>query len=931
MTSTLVDNEPMELQADDEIVNKDILDEEAKLAELAELKEAKAEEERRLLKEKNNDEFNEHIAAQRKSRLNFLITQAGTYSKWLASRLELRQSELESTAAATSTSAPAVDSTTGGTGGSENEGKKRKQGRPAKEGTASKKAKLNAGKELLNEASALVSSGTAITIGAASSSSTTSTTTTAATASSTTTATTKDNEEDSEQEEASKPQQPKKNHRQPSLVTGCVMREYQIVGMEWLISLWEQGLNGILADEMGLGKTLQTISFLAHLIEQGVWGPFLIVAPLSTLANWVSEIHRFTPSLKVVLYHGHATDRAQIRKTQLSIMNKNFPIVVTSFEIAMNDRRYLQKIKWKYIIVDEGHRLKNMNCRLIRELKTYPSANRLILSGTPLQNNLTELWSLLNFLMPDIFESITDFESWFDLDDINNGEGGDASSIGGDTTSLVSNLHEILKPFLLRRIKTEVEVDLPKKRELLLFAPLVPKQKEVYDACVGGIAQFREYLIDKMDSNQRAVDASNGVVVDESVGEGEEEGAQTPESLESGGGSSVRQGMRTRRSRKNGDGYQDDVDDDTYFDMIEEKAENDAAAASANGSKAPEKASSRRIVQNQKLQNLIMQLRKICNHPYLFDIPNEDTEKDFDFHSTQVVQTNPSNGSSSNEIAVRLPDIVACSGKMLLLERLLPELFKRGHKVLIFSQMTRQLDILADWFEFIKKWKFCRIDGNVTIETRREQIHSFNTDPEVRVFLLSTRSGGLGINLTSADTVIIYDSDWNPQMDLQAQDRVHRIGQTKPVIIYRLVTSGTVEKRILDRAASKRKLEKLVIHKSEFKGSSRYYKSDKKISDIEDLVSILAADEAESVTVSGVDPESADGDMILMNRVISNEALEQILDRSPAAFNKKAGGGAKAAGEGGGEKGAVGSRFHEVEEERDESNDLLAKMSSGSK
>ncbi|KAI8619340.1 SNF2 family N-terminal domain-containing protein [Chytriomyces sp. MP71] len=828
-------------------VDRAFVEEEAKLAEASE----RARQER--LKDQSNKEFDEHIAAQRKSRLNFLITQAGTYSKWLASRLELRQNEQAQGIRESSN----VDLAS-----SEEPGKKRKGRKPAATTQASKKVRPNENEKLLKEASSLMA---------------------------------EKEKEGKEEDSAPQPKAPAagKNHRQPSLVTGCVMREYQIVGMEWLISLWEQGLNGILADEMGLGKTLQTIAFLAHLIEMNVWGPFLIVAPLSTLANWVSEINRFTPSLKVVLYHGHANDRATIRKTQLTHMNKNFPIVVTSFEIAMNDRRYLQRIKWKYIIVDEGHRLKNMNCRLIRELKTYPSANRLILSGTPLQNNLTELWSLLNFLMPDIFESITDFESWFDLDDLNNGDG--AGIVDKESaTSLVSNLHEILKPFLLRRIKTEVEVDLPKKRELLLFAPLVPKQKELYDACVGGISQFREYLIEKMDDNLKA---TGGVVADEKSEEG----------LSASGEPSK------RRSRSKADvAYQDSVEDDDYFDMLEEKAEADAASESAVTVKKGQ--TSRKIVQNQKLQNLLMQLRKICNHPYLFDVPNEEAEKDFDFHTAQVVQTNKE-GATKDERAVRLPHIVACSGKMLMLERLLPELFKRGHKVLIFSQMTRMLDIIADWFEFIKKWKFCRIDGNVTIETRRENINEFNTNPDVRVFLLSTRSGGLGINLTSADTVIIFDSDWNPQMDLQAQDRVHRIGQTKPVIIYRLVTSGTVEKRILDRAASKRKLEKLVIHKSEFKGSSGYYKSNKKISDIEDLVSILAADEAEAVTLSSIDPENMNGDMILLDRVISDQALDQILDRSPEAFSRK-----------GQTQNAATKRFQEVAEERDESNDILAGM-----
>lgn len=187
-----------------------------------------------------------------------------------------------------------------------------------------------------------------------------------------------------------------------------------------------------------------------------------------------------------------------------------------------------------------------------------------------------------------------------------------------------------------------------------------------------------------------------------------------------------------------------------------------------------------------------MQLKKVCNHPYLFDISNEELNE------------TPKG---------RIPEIVAWSGKMLLLERLLPELFARGHKVLIFSQMTRMLDIISDYCESVKEYKYCRIDGSVKLVDRRQQIHEFNTDLNTKLFLLSTRAGGLGINLTAADTVIIFDSDWNPQVDLQAQDRVHRIGQTKPVVIYRFVTAGTIEQKILDKASGKRKLEKLVIHK----------------------------------------------------------------------------------------------------------------------
>ncbi|KAJ1886103.1 putative ATPase, partial [Kickxella alabastrina] len=199
--------------------------------------------------------------------------------------------------------------------------------------------------------------------------------------------------------------------RQPQLITGGIMREYQLEGMEWLASLYENGLNGILADEMGLGKTLQTIAFLCFLRERKVWGPFLILCPLSTLSNWVSEFYRFTPNTPVLLYHGNPDERKELRRKHLRKLDQNFPIVVTTYEISMRDKQALQKFAWKFIIIDEGHRIKNMNCKLIRDLKSYQSTNRLLLTGTPLQNSLSELWSLLNFLLPDIFDDLESFQA----------------------------------------------------------------------------------------------------------------------------------------------------------------------------------------------------------------------------------------------------------------------------------------------------------------------------------------------------------------------------------------------------------------------------------------------------------------------------------------------------------------------------------------
>ena len=207
---------------------------------------------------------------------------------------------------------------------------------------------------------------------------------------------------------------------QPALFTGGELRKYQLAGMEWMAALYENGLNGILADEMGLGKTAQCIALIAHLYAMKVPGPYLVVGPLSTLPNWQSEFARFTPDLPVILYHGTPEDRAEKRKriTQLGKSTIGLPVVITSYEIVIRDAKELRKVPWKYIVVDEGHRLKNMNCRLIRELKTYNTANRLLLTGTPLQNNLSELWSLLNFLLPDIFDDLAQFQRWFDFDGV---------------------------------------------------------------------------------------------------------------------------------------------------------------------------------------------------------------------------------------------------------------------------------------------------------------------------------------------------------------------------------------------------------------------------------------------------------------------------------------------------------------------------------
>ncbi|GMH25270.1 hypothetical protein Nepgr_027113 [Nepenthes gracilis] len=537
------------------------------------------------------------------------------------------------------------------------------------------------------------------------------------------------------------------------LLTGGKLKPYQLKGIKWLISLWQNGLNGILADQMGLGKTIQTIGFLAHLKGKGLAGPYLVIAPLSTLSNWVNEISRFTPSMNVIIYHGSKDERKEIRMKHMPrSIGPKFPIVVTSYEVALNDaRRCLRHYNWKYVVVDEGHRLKNSKCKLFKELKHVSMENKLLLTGTPLQNNLAELWSLLNFILPDIFSSHEEFESWFDLSGKCSNDTVKEELVERRRSQVVAKLHSILRPFLLRRMKSDVEIMLPRKKEIILYATMTEQQKN-----------FQDHLVNK-----------------------------------------------------------------TLEDYMREKGE------TGRGMKG-------------KLTNLMIQLRKNCNHPDLLE--------------------SAFNGSY---LYPPVEQIVEQCGKFCLLDRLLMRLFARKHKVLVFSQWTKVLDIM-DYYFSEKGIEVCRIDGSVKLSERKRQIQEFN-DPtsNCRVFLLSTRAGGLGINLTAADTCILYDSDWNPQVDLQAMDRCHRIGQTKPVHVYRLATAQSVEGRMLRRAFRKLKLEHVVIVKGQFQQEQT------KSSDIleeEDLLAFLR------------DEDDAEDKMFQTD--ISDENLERLLDRSDLIGNQ---------------------------------------------
>ncbi|KAI1386103.1 SNF2 family N-terminal domain-containing protein [Hypoxylon trugodes] len=724
--------------------------------------------------------------------------------------------------------------------------------------------------------------------------------------------------------------------QQPKIMSGGTMRDYQLEGLTWMYEICLQGLSGILADEMGLGKTIQVISLVALLREQeSYFGPHLIIAPLSTLSNWQDEFQKWTPTIPFVLYHGTPQERQQIfREKIMRNYNKGrptqrFPVVCTSYEMVLRDRASLSKIDWAFIVVDEGHRMKNADAKLFRELQQFKSATRLLITGTPLQNNLKELWSLLHFLMPETFLDWEAFEVWFDFSDLQDEEGTTQFIEDKESQDLVSKIHKVLQPLLLRRIKADVANYLPKKREYVLFAPMTKEQTDLYNVISDKKTDTRSYLENKVverltetrntpnssrkssrqssrapsaTSSKAASPASNNAFammmgkkggstlkampknmsppVPQVKTNGKRKVSPTSEvsspksskSSELSTPASSTRGRGRGRSRKSYSTYkvaddsdEDKLDDDAFEAKLaaELAAKDEESDEDLRDEEEIERAATLELakiqVADKKLGNALMQLRLVCNSPHNFYNP----------------------WAYDENIPVD-ESIVTASGKMLLLDRLLPELFEHGHKVLIFSQFKTQLDILHDYCAGLRKWNVCRIDGGVAQEDRRQQIKEFNEDPDFKIFLLSTRAGGQGINLASADTVILFDSDWNPQQDLQAQDRCHRIGQTRPVIVYRIATKGTVEEELLLSADAKRRLEKLVIKKGGFKTMGQKLDNNETL-DKETLQSLLLKD-GEIYQHSGGD------------RILSDEDIDVLCDRSDDAFEKAARGAGNAAG-----------------------------------
>jgi len=506
--------------------------------------------------------------------------------------------------------------------------------------------------------------------------------------------------------------------KQPKCIKFGTLKPYQLESLNWMIHLAEKGLNGILADEMGLGKTLQSISILAYNYEfLNNQGPHLICVPKSTLSNWMNEITRWCPSLRPIRFHGNKEKREELKQTYFTnaaaahdgrrpldrIKNpdtgemeddnsanpRQWDVCITTYEVCNTEKKTLEKFAWKYLVIDEAHRLKNEASQFSKTVRMFNTAHRLLLTGTPLQNNLHELWALLNFLLPDIFGNSDQFDEWFNLEI----DDDDAKK------NMINQLHSILRPFMLRRLKKEVAKGLPPKTETLLMVGMSKMQKKLYK------------------------------------------------------------------------------------DLLLRDIESLTGKATAKGKTA--------------ILNIVMQLRKCCGHPYLFE------------------------GVEDRSLDPLGEHLVENCGKLVVVDKLMKRLKERGSRVLIFTQMTRVLDILEDYMH-MRGYNYCRIDGNTEYSDRERSIEEFNEEgSEKFCFLLSTRAGGLGINLQTADTCILYDSDWNPQADLQAQDRVHRIGQKKPVNIYRLVTENTVEEKIVERAQQKLKLDAMVVQQGQLKDKDK--------------------------------------------------------------------------------------------------------------
>ncbi|VDB91569.1 unnamed protein product [Peniophora sp. CBMAI 1063] len=484
---------------------------------------------------------------------------------------------------------------------------------------------------------------------------------------------------------------------QPSLVTGGSLKAYQMTGVSFLAWMYDNGMNCMLGDEMGLGKTLQTLSLMAYAKEHHPHDPpHLVICPLSVLDTWVAEVARWVPSFRAVRCHGSASERAET-KHKITQTPSKVDICVTTYEAYRADHQWFKRQRWNIFVLDEGHRIRHSNTEINHTIQGQGSLYRLILTGTPVHNDLKELWSLFRFLYPSIFTAASqrNFEDSFDL------------SRGLYEAAFTSACRRLLDRVMLRRTHAEPDIAkenaVPEREEITIRIPLGPAQR------------FWMYrLLTRQDTL--------------TIGD-------------------------IFQAQADGHG-----DDDEMKAIVQRQMQ-----------QSPKEDKTWR-----RLMNLLLQLRKVCNHPYM--LPGAQPEP---YYLGE--------------------HLVSASSKMAMIDKLLADIIGKGERALVFSQFNSMLNLIEDLMN-LRGIKYCRLDGQTSRARRKLDIRLFQAeDSPYSVYLVATKAGGLGINLTRASHVIMVDRDWNPQNDLQAIARAHRIGQTKVVKVYSLICSGTVEQQMEDR------------------------------------------------------------------------------------------------------------------------------------
>lgn len=605
------------------------------------------------------------------------------------------------------------------------------------------------------------------------------------------------------------------------------LKDHQLKGLNWLVNLYNQGINGILADDMGLGKTIQSISLLSHLYEnEGVYGPFLIITPSSTLHNWSNELERFVPTFKVVNYWGNVQERKDMRKTL-----KKHNVVITSYQIAVSDEAIISKIKWQYMILDEAQAIKSINSQRWKILLGFKSRSRLLLTGTPIQNNMQELWSLLHFIMPTLFDSLSEFSEWFSKD---------IESKDKVEEEQISKLHTILKPFMLRRNKNDIKDEIGGKEIITLPCEMSNRQRILYDEILNSKLDYENILMQlkKVCNHPDLFEKLEPICSFSlcSIGENGFVGYRSyfkrliPNKVTTpvrigvnkiydvdllapfpelswfirSFSSNVRLAYLTFERNVNNVLFNDSSNEDGHCMRL----------SSVNGTEYDEVSNCKQLVLRDVLMTRILIEHRLNRFKLI-------TEKIFDKHETTNLDKELVMISEHRIdrycFVPPLNTFISDSGKLVTMDALLKKLKKEGHRVLIYFQMTRMMDLFEEYL-IKREYNYLRLDGSSKISQRKELVEQWQTDEDMFVFILSTRAGGVGINLTAADTVIFYDNDWNPTVDQQAMDRVHRLGQTKDVTVYRLITQNSVEEKVMERANKKEEVQKIVIKGNVFEG-----------------------------------------------------------------------------------------------------------------